>query len=232
MDEPMKYAALVLAPHADDEVLGMGGTIARLVSKGHRVVVAVLTGHGSQPHPLWPASHWDVIRQECRTACDILGVHELIFGDLPAACLDVTPAWKINAAVNVIVQQVQPKELYVPFGFDLHKDHGAIAYAASVAARPYTAVARSITRVLAYETLSETHLAAPYLAPPFQPNVFVDITETVERKILAMQAYKSQLQEGNMPRSIGALRSLAHLRGTHIGCPAAEAFVLLGEYVR
>lgn len=228
----MKFTALVLAPHADDEVLGMGGTIARLVSEGHRVVVAVLTGHGAETHPIWPASHWDVVRKECRIACDVLGVQELIFGELPAACLDVTPAWKINAVVSEIVQQVKPRELYVPFGFDLHKDHGAIAYAASVAARPYTDSARSIARVLAYETLSETHLAPPYLAPPFQPNVFVNITETIEQKIQAMQAYKSQLQEGNMPRSIGALRSLAYLRGTHIGCAAAEAFVLLGEFVR
>ena len=228
----MTPISLVLAPHADDEVLGMGGTIARLVAQGERVVVAVLTGHGSQPHPIWPAVHWDVVRGECRDACSILGVQEVIFQELPAACLDATPAWQINAVVSQIVTQVQPSALYVPFGFDLHKDHGAISYAASVAARPYTATARSISRVLAYETLSETHLAPPYMTPPFQPNVFIDVTETIELKVRAMEAYKSQLQVGNMPRSIGALRSLAHLRGTHIGSAAAEAFVLLGEYVR
>nr|WP_256734991.1 PIG-L deacetylase family protein [Variovorax sp. dw_954] len=223
---------MVLAPHADDEVLGMGGTIARLVAENRRVVVAVVTGHGEDPHPLWPAERWELVRAECKAACAILGVDELIFRELPAACLDSLPAWKINSVIQEIVAQVRPSELYVPFGFDLHKDHGAISYAASVVARPYTVTGQSIARVLAYETLSETNLAPPYMAPAFQPNVFVNISETIDKKIEAMQAYQSQLQPENMPRSTAAIRSLAHLRGTHIGCMAAEGFVLLGEYVR
>ena len=81
----------------------------------------------------------------------------------------------------------------MPFAFDLHKDHGAIAYGVSVAARPYLASARNIRRVLAYETLSETHLAPPYLAPAFQPNVFVDVSAQIDRKLEAVRTYASQL---------------------------------------
>lgn len=223
---------LVLAPHADDEVLGMGGTIAKLVMQGHRVTIAVLTGHGEEQHPLWPKSNWDLIRRECKAAAAELGIDELIFENLPAACLDNLPAYKINTIIAGLVKKIQPNEVYVPFAFDLHKDHGAIAYGASVALRPYLNTAQCVKRVLAYETLSETHLAPPYLAPAFQPNVFVDITETLEKKLQAMQAYASQIQPGNLPRSIEGLKALARLRGTHIGVNAAEGFVLLGEYQR
>jgi LmbE family N-acetylglucosaminyl deacetylase len=223
---------LVIAPHADDEVLGMGGTIARLSNEGKRVVVAVATGHGEAPHPLWDREVWDVVRSECRRAAGILGVAEVLFRELPAACLDSTPAWQTNQVIAELIGEVAPSEVYVPFPFDLHRDHEAIAYAVSVATRPYLKSAGSIERVLAYETLTETHLAPPYLTPAFQPNVYVDISATLDTKLEAFCAYESQIQDDSLPRSIAALRALATLRGTHIGCAAAEAFVLLGDYRR
>lgn len=222
---------LVLAPHADDEVLGMGGVIARFADEGRQVVVAILTGHGKAKHPLWEPELWDNIRREARQSCAVLGVSELIFRELPAACLDHVPAWEINRVVNDVLMEVQPEEVYIPFIHDLHQDHQAIAYASMVACRPYFGVGRKVRRVLAYETLSETHLASPYLAPAFQPNVFVDISKYLEKKLEAMRAYESQLQADYLPRSIEALRALARFRGTHIGVDAAESFVLLRESV-
>jgi LmbE family N-acetylglucosaminyl deacetylase len=223
---------LVLAPHADDEVLGMGGTISRLKKSGERVVLAVLTGHGVEPHPIWSRDNWNKIRSECQAAANIMGVNEVIYRELPAACLDAIPAWQVNKVVAEIVAIIQPSEVYIPFHYDLHQDHAAIAYALYVAARPYLATARCIKRVLAYETLSETHLAPPYLMAAFQPNVYVDISDTLETKLNAMRAYSSQIQPDHLPRSIAALKALATLRGTHIGCTAAEGFVLIGEYQR
>lgn len=224
---------LVIAPHADDETIAMGGTIARFVDEGHRVVVAVMTGHGQEaPHPIWPKSAWDRVRGECRSACDVLGVDLVIFKELPAACLDALPAWQVNAVVDEVLQEIEPDEIYIPFAFDLHKDHRLINYAVHVSMRPYLARAKGLKRLLAYETLSETHLAPPYLAPAFQPNVFVNIEGTLEKKIHAMSCYASQLQPANMPRSLEALRALAAFRGNHIGCQAAEAFILLGQYIR
>lgn len=223
---------LVVAPHADDEVLGMGGSIARFVKEGRRVVVAIATGHGEEPHPIWKREAWDVVREECRRAAEILGVADVVFRDLPAACLDATPAWRTNEVILDLVQEVAPSEVYVPFPFDLHKDHAAIAYAVSVATRPYLQQAQTVQRVLAYETLSETHLAPPYMAPAFQPNVFVDISATLQVKLAAFRAYKSQMHDERLPRSIAAVKALATFRGTHIGCAAAEAFILMGEYRR
>lgn len=223
---------LVIAPHADDEVLGMGGTISRFSSEGEEVVVAVLTGHGVEPHPLWPRDNWVAIREECLAAAKVMGVSDVQFFELPAACLDVTPAWQINDLVVKLVGSVRPSSIYVPFAFDLHKDHGAIAYAVNVATRPYLPAAKSVVRVLAYETLSETHLAPPYLAPAFQPNVFIDVSAHLGQKMNAMAAYRSQVQPDGLPRSLSNIEALARLRGAHIGVKAAEGFVLLGEYLR
>lgn len=222
---------LVLAPHADDEVLGMGGSIARFVNEGKRVIVAILTGHGEEKHPLWAPESWDIVRAEAKVACSHLGVSDLLFRELPAACLDNTPAWRINQVVSNVLKEVQPDEVYVPFSHDLHQDHQAIAYAAIVACRPYLDIGRKVKRVLAYETLSETHLAPPYLAPAFQPNVFVDISDFIDKKLDAMRAYASQLQADHLPRSIAGLQALARFRGTHNGVEAAEAFVLLRESI-
>lgn len=222
---------LILSPHADDEVLGVGGTIARYSSEGKKVVVAVLTGHGEEKHPLWKPEIWKTIRSEAKNACDILGVSELIFRELPAACLDTTPAWKINQTVTEVIKEVDPTEIYIPFSHDLHQDHGAISYAAMVGTRPYLPLGQKVKRVLAYETLSETHLAAPYLSPSFQPNVFIDISEYLDKKLEAMRAYASQLQADHLPRSIEALSALSRFRGTHIGKTAAEAFILLRESI-
>lgn len=223
---------LVLAPHADDETLGMGGTIRKFANEGYRVVVVVLTGHGENKHPIWPEEAWNTVRAECREACAELGVTELHFRELPAACLDYAPGWITNNVISELIEEFQPEELYVPFPFDLHRDHGAIVYGAAVATRPYAASSSKLRRVLAYETLSETHLAYPYMAPAFQPNVFINISETINIKLDAMRCYRSQLQADNLPRSLASLRALAQLRGCHIGVNAAEGFVLLGEYNR
>jgi N-acetylglucosamine malate deacetylase 1 len=220
---------LVLAPHADDEVLGMGGSIARLAAEGRRVVVAVLTGHGEGMHPLGPPSLWEAVRAEARTAAEILGVAELLFRELPAAVLDVTPAWQINQVVTDVIREIAPNELYIPFAHDLHQDHQILAYAASVATRPYLPLGQQVRRVLAYETLSETHLAPPYLFPAFQPSVFVDVSDHLDAKLQAMQSYRSQMQPDPLPRSLAALAALAALRGSFIGVRAAEAFVLIRE---
>ena len=193
---------LVFAPHADDEVLGVGGTIARHVADGEKVVLAVLTGSGEENHPIWPKSLWKVIRNECIKSSRILGVDEVIFENLPAACLDSVAAWKINKAIECILQKVQPSIVYVPFFHDLHKDHRAVAYGVHVATRSYLSSASSIQKILAYETLSETHIVPPYPGFAFQPNVFVNIEATIDVKIQAMKAYESQLQSDGLPRSL------------------------------
>ena len=220
---------LVVSPHADDETLGAGGTIARHVMDGDHVTVAVMTGPGTDPHPLFPKKTWETVRAEAAKACEVLGVQELIFRELPAVLLPEQPVWSVNKEASQVLQEVQPDILYVPFPFDLHLDHRMLFYAFSVAWRPHSEVGRKVREVYAYETVSETHWNPPYLEAGFLPNVFVDISETLETKLKAAECYQSQMQSPPHFRSIEALRALATVRGSQMSMMAAEAFVLIRQ---
>src|SRR5512137_1003470 len=142
---------LAIAPHADDETLGVGGTLARHAAEGDEVHVAVVTGHGPEPHPLWPRSAWDRVRAEAGRAMAILGVRGLHFEEVPAALVADQPVHRLNAVVRGLVDEVRPEILYVPFPFDLHKDHREIFHAASVAYRASSEAGRSVKAVYCYE---------------------------------------------------------------------------------
>lgn len=216
--------ALVIAPHADDETLSMGGTIARLAREGWAVTVAVMTGHGEDEHPIWPRSAWDQVRGEAVKACALLGA-ELVFEDLPASCLDRHPAHDTNARVAALFDRVRPEAVYIPFVHDLHRDHYELAYAAQVAARPYRA---PYVKLLAmYETPTETHLRPGEAGVAFIPNEFVDIGDYLETKLAAWALYESQQLPGYSPRASEALAALARVRGAYIGVRYAEAFQIL-----
>ena len=224
---------LVVAPHADDETLGAGGTIARLAEGGHEIVVAVMTGHGDlKPHPLWPREVWDTIRAEARKAMDVLGVRDLLFREIPAACVADQPLWELNKVTADLMEEVQPTVLFVPFMNDLHSDHRAIFNSFSVAWRPCTDTGRRVREIYCYETVSETHWNAPSLEAGFLPNTWLDISRQMEKKANALACYESQMRPAPDARSLEAVRALATWRGSQIGVEAAEAFVLVRKLVR
>ena len=142
---------LVVAPHADDETIGAGGTIARHVVGGDDVHVAIVTGHGDGPHPLWPPSVWDTVRGEAARAMAVLGVTQLHFEEIPAALVADQPVWKLNKTIGAILQKLEPEILYVPFPFDLHKDHRETFHSLSVAWRTSSPTGRKIKSVYCYE---------------------------------------------------------------------------------
>ncbi|HLO65496.1 MAG TPA: PIG-L deacetylase family protein [Holophaga sp.] len=213
---------LVLAPHADDEVLGAGGAMARWCREGHAVHVVVATR--GYP-PLFPPEAEAQCREEALRAHHRLGVASTRFLDLPAAGLDTLQHRELNGRILGCIQDLKPEELYLPFLGDLHRDHQLVFQSALVAARPDGGAFPR--RIFAYEVLSETNWNAPYLVPPFVPNHFVDITATLELKLEAFGLFRSQVKEPPHERSLPALRALALHRGATVGLPAAEAFVTI-----
>ncbi|WP_030539091.1 PIG-L deacetylase family protein [Sphingobium sp. DC-2] len=216
--------AMVIAPHPDDEVLGCGGTIARLAALGRHVDVVIATrGHA----PRFDTAQVEQVQAEARSAHALLGVARTHFLDFPAAELDRVPRAELNAGIAALVAQCRPDALFLPFMGDLHFDHHLVFDAAMVAARPLGA--HYPTRILAYETVSETNWAAPYLAPSFQPNIFVDISGHIARKIEAFGCFASQVRPFPNERSVETLRALAQVRGSCVSREAAEAFILIRE---
>jgi len=216
--------ALVIAPHPDDEVLGCGGTMARLSDNGQDVHVGIVT-KGYEPN--FPASLVEQVRTELAQAHEILGVTRCHFLDLPAAALDTMPGAELNALIGGLIERVAPDTLFIPFVGDIHRDHQLVFTAALVASRPR---GRGVPRrIYAYETLSETNWAAPGVTEPFIPNVFFDVSSTIERKLEAFSRFESQVKPFPDERSPKTLEALATVRGSNVYRGAAEAFMLIRE---
>lgn len=217
---------LVLAPHADDEVLGCGGTIARHVAEGDSFTVVIATRGIPE---LFPDEQMEQIRSEARKAHSVLGVTETRFFDFPAPALDTVPRYKLAAAISEVISEVQPQQLYVPHHGDIHSDHLHLHHAALIAARPLANC--PVRKILAYETVSETEWAPPHSDAAFVPTCFIDISEFLSTKLEAMSCFESQLREPPDARSLRNLEALARFRGATIARDAAEAFVVIREIV-
>ncbi len=215
---------LIIAPHPDDEVLGVGGTIAKRANNGDNVYVCVVTKAGE---PLFSSELVEQGRSECREADKFLGVKETFFLDFPAVRLEEVPRYKLNEGLMQAVQRVKPDEVYIPHRGDMQLDHKMIVDAVMVALRPkYDHI---VKRIYAYETLSETGWDIPNTVNEFIPNVYEDISETLENKLKAMGIFKSQCGEFPAARSLGAIEALAKYRGATVNLRAAEAFSLIRE---
>ncbi|MGH9819635.1 MAG: PIG-L deacetylase family protein [Pyrinomonadaceae bacterium] len=214
--------ALVIAPHPDDETLGVGGTIRRLADSGYEVSVLTVAAH--MP-PLYSNETHETTVSEARAAQKVLGVHKGIFLDNPAVLLGDIPLHEFNSTILDNVKNVAPDVLLVPY-YDRHVDHRLVFDACMVAARP-VGPGKDIKLVAAFETISETHWNAPHIEPNFTPNFFVDITAQIDKKLEAMSCFKSQLHEFPGPRSIEALKALALFRGSQAGYGYAEALHII-----
>lgn len=212
---------LVVSPHPDDEVLGAGGTIARLASEGNDVTVAIVT-RGWEP--LFAKSQVEQVRAEARAANEVLGVKHLRFMDLPVTKLNEIPKHELNKAFEQLVSEEEPELVFLPFSGDLQEDHRQVFDACMVALRP-VASRKYVKQILCYETVSETH----WSGASFEPQLWVDISNHLSAKLEAMRRYKSQLQQGPDARSLEAISSLAKWRGSIVGMAAAECFTVVRE---
>lgn len=215
---------LVIAPHPDDEVLGCGGTIVKHMLGSDEVYLCIVTK--AYP-PEWSEDEIRQRKEEVLRANEILSIRKTHFLDFPTVKLDTIPQKELNEAITRVINEVQPEIVYIPHRGDVNKDHRLVFDAAMVAARPKPG--SLIEKVLSYETLSETEWAVPFVENAFIPNVYVDISETLEIKLRAISAYKTELKEFPHPRSLEAISTLAKRRGSTIGVAAAEAFMLIRE---
>jgi N-acetylglucosamine malate deacetylase 1 len=213
---------LVIAPHPDDETLGVGGTIRRMAASGYRVTVLTVAAH--MP-PLYDKEVHETTVRESRAAHEVLGVSESIYLDKPAVLLGNIPVHEFNGLILDHVSRIAPEILLMPY-YDRHIDHRLVFEACMVAARP-VGPGKNIKLVAAFETISETHWNAPHIEPNFVPNLCVDITGQIDSKLEAMACFKSQLHDFPAPRSVEALRALALFRGSQAGYGYAEGFHII-----
>jgi LmbE family N-acetylglucosaminyl deacetylase len=212
---------LVVAAHPDDEVLGCGGTIVKHVEGGDSVHVAVLgegvlSRRGAQREELAQA------QDACRKANEILGVHGLTLHDYPDNRLDSVDRLDVIRLVEEQLERLSPEIVYTHHWSDVNVDHYRINECVLAACRPVPG--HSVKRLLFFEVPSSTEWRGPQDC--FNPNWFVDITGSFDRKVEALEAYGRELREFPHPRSLEAIGHLARWRGATAGVAAAEAFVL------
>ncbi|MEI8292953.1 MAG: PIG-L deacetylase family protein [bacterium] len=224
---------LIIAAHPDDEVLGCGGTIAKLAAQGEEVHILILaTGLTSRVgfdfHK--DADSLKTHERRAHQAASLLGAKNVTLAGFPDQKMDTLPLLEITQRIEAEIDLIKPRTIFTHHGGDLNMDHVITYRATLTATRP---IAGGVVRsVYAYEVPSSTEWAFQKFEPRFQPNLFFDVNETLNTKIAAMQVYESETREFPHPRSPQALRAIAERWGSVVGVRAAEAFELVREIIR
>ena len=181
---------LVFAPHPDDELIGCGGSIAKHISKGHKVTVVYMTS-GEAGSPNQSKEKLAIIRErEAVEAAEFMGINNLIFLKNKDGLLKCTQRNILN--IIKIIMEEKPQIIYIPHPADRHKDHIAtnkiVIQAVKKAAVPCQQNSGrkpwAVKLVLCYEVW----------APLLKVSFIEDITEFVEIKAKAASFHKSQAQ--------------------------------------
>lgn len=221
---------LVVAAHPDDEVLGCGGTIARLAQENHNIYIAIL-GEGITSRYLQreqaDKSLVGALKEKSQRVAKLLGAKEVFTFDLPDNRFDTAPLLDIVKLIEKLIERLHPQVIYTHHGGDLNIDHRLVFQATLTATRPLSGC--EVRSIYTFEVASSTEWALGKLSPVFQPNVFVDIHLTLDIKLQAMALYESEARAFPHPRSPAALRAIARRWGSVAGFEAAEPFELIRE---
>ncbi len=219
---------LVVAAHPDDEVLGAGGVMARHTRAGDEVAVLILgEGITSRFAQREPAHEREIerLRTDARNATARLGVHDVRFCGLPDNRFDHLDLLDVVTAIEKVVGEIAPEIVYTHHAGDLNVDHQITFRAVLTATRPVPGA--PVREVCCFEVPSSSEWSFAKLGPAFAPNLFVDITETLEDKVAALECYAREVRLAPHPRSAEILRAAAVRGGSVIGRSAAEPFEIV-----
>ncbi len=222
---------IVFAAHPDDELLGAGGTVKRLSSRGAKVHAVILseglTSRKDNREDTSQSQLKELQKDACKAACEA-GYESIDFCCFPDNRMDAVDLLEIVKTVSSFIEKYDPDTIFTHHHGDLNIDHNKTCKAVLTACRP--GGNHHVERIFAFETPSSTEWNFVQ-GEPFQPNVFIDVSDTLEAKIRGMACYKTESTAYPHPRSPQALRALAQYRGSNAGVEAAEAFELLREII-
>lgn len=220
---------LVIAAHPDDEVLGCGGTMAKHVQNGdevHTVILAEgITSRDDTRNRDIHSKDLSNLAKAAEKANRILGVHSTRLFDFPDNRMDSINRLDVIKKVEKLLEEHKPDVVYTHHIGDVNIDHQIINQSVVTACRPFPGN-HQIKNLLFFEVASSSEWNAANSLLAFVPNWYVDISDTLELKLKALEAYQTEMRNWPHARSIKALKYLAHWRGANIGVNAAEAFIL------
>jgi len=218
----MTDRVLCVAAHADDEVLGCGGTLARYADNGSQVTV-IFVSDGVTARSDDGTSTME--RESfAKAALEILGVNDIYHLRFPDNQLDSIPLLAIVKKLEKCLDQINPNIIFTHHIGDLNIDHQITCRAVMTALRPVPE--SRVTRILSFEVLSSTEWAIPGV-DTFTPNYFVDISSTIDKKIQAIGHYQYEMRTVPHARSTENVGNLARYRGNSVGLHYCEAYCLL-----
>ena len=218
---------LVVAVHPDDETLGCGGSILKHKDQGDEIYWLVVTSPIKGDHPAFSDEFIAKRNALVDRVAEAYGFNETIKLSLPTQKLHAVDLKDIIVKVADVFKRIQPDTIYMMYNNDVHSDHRVAfdaVYSCTKSFRyPF------IRRILMIEALSETEFSVATQATAFVPNVFVDITQYIEKKLEIMSMFDGEIMQEPYPRSLSSIKALASVRGSRAGVMYAEAFQLLYE---
>lgn len=213
---------LIVAAHPDDEVLGAGGTIYKLIKNGHKVAVVIMVSKAAARKNLSAT-----LSSDEKGALSILGVEKVYHADFPNIKMNTVPHLELVQFIESCIEDFQAEVIITHHPSDTNNDHVMTSYAAQAASRLFQRKDNlpPLQELLFMEILSSTEWALDTSSNRFLPNYFVEVgDEGVEIKLEALLAYKGVMRPYPHPRSNEGIKGLAAYRGVQSGCNYAEAF--------
>lgn len=224
-----KTKLLVVAAHPDDEILGCGGTVAKLVKKNYEAHVVIvsqgITSRYSKLETKQSNKKLLNLKKSALKANKVLGVKTVSFLDFPDNRLDDICLLDIVKRLEQIIKKINPEIIFTHNSTDLNIDHKIVFDALITACRPLPM--SKIKKILSFEVLSSTDWGTGSNNDFFNPNYYVDVHKTLNLKLKALKEYKSEMKKWPHARSIETVKALAKFRGSSMGIKAAESFKLI-----
>ena len=217
---------LVIAAHPDDEVLGMGGAISRMTTEGITVDLLIVTdGSSSQYKDFHEKTQ--VKSNETIKSNELLGINDFFHWNYPDMRLSEVDILQLQNNLNGLIKSGNYDTIFSQSKFDVNKDHQIIFDALSVVLRPYPE--NHVKTYLTYYVNSSTEWGIHFKKEKFHATIFMDISEHIDTKLLALGCYETELRPYPHPRSLKAVKNSAEYFGNIVGLKFAEPFEVIHD---
>lgn len=222
---------MIVAAHPDDELLGLGASMHKLIKEEGVITHVVILGEGiTSRSDMRNVDDWKEElkkhHQNMYSAAKIIGYHSVKSYNFSDNRFDSHALLDIVKVVEHEKENFQPDIIFTHHGGDLNIDHQITFQAVMTATRPMQG--ECVKTIITFETPSATEWQASSDPRHFSPNLFIEVSEDdLQAKVDAMAAYQYEVREFPHPRSFGALRIMAQYRGYIVGKPLAEAFQII-----
>ena len=222
---------MIVVAHPDDELLGLGATMHKLINEyevqTHVVILGEgITSRGEKRNPEMWHEELKTHKQNIKDAQAAIGYHSVSTYDFPDNRFDTVALLDIIKVVEKEKEEFQPEIIFTHHGGDLNIDHQKTFEAVVTATRPMKD--EVVKTIITFETPSGTEWQASSDPRRFIPNLFIEVSEDdIEAKIKGMESYEFEKREWPHPRSSIALKIICQKNGVNIGVDYAERFSIV-----